>query len=119
MTFGIVMVMAFSGLGCHNVDREVSSATLGYHATAQSETTVYTSAVAPSAQYQHHHHHSAYSGSHSLGDGADDMEFGRRVHSTLYSFVFGHDPDVPTVKEIESSLQSGEYERATMSAYRR
>ncbi len=117
MTFGVVMVMAVSGLGCHNVDGDVSPAAPGYHASAQSGTNVHARAVAPSAQ--HHHHHSGYFASHSRGDGSSGVDLGGRVYSTLYSFVFGHDPDVPMMREIESNLASGEYERATMQAYRR
>ncbi len=117
MTFGVVMVIALSGLGCHNVDCDVSSAAPGYQASAQSVGGAYVGPLVPAGQ--HHHHHPSYSSGHSHSDGSSGADFGGRVYSTLYSFVFGRDPDVPTVREIESNLESGEYERATMDAYRR
>ena len=49
---------------------------------------------------QHHHHHPSYSSGHSHGDGSSGADLGGRVYSTLYSFVFGRDPDVPTVTQI-------------------
>ena len=115
MTFGVVLVMALSGLGCHNLDGDVAPALPGYHASAQSGVGGYTGAVAPAVQQ----HYPAHSAGHSHGDGSSGADFGGQVHSTLYSFVFGHDPDVPLIRDIESNLESGEYERATMAAYRR
>ncbi len=98
----IVMVIAFSGLGCHNKGCDGSCGTSSYYASGQSVTNLYPSAVAPSG-------HPAHSYGNYGGCDTSGSSFRDNLHSTLYSFVFGHDPDVPTVREIEASLESGGY----------
>ena len=102
----VVMVIAFSGLGCYNKGCDGSCGTTSYYASGQSMTNMYPSSVA-------HWGH----GASSSGKLPGLRHFGlfsprAALHSTLWSFVLGHDPDVPTVREIEASIDSGGYRSA-------
>ena len=101
----VVMVIAFSGLGCYNKGCDGSCGTTSYYASGQSMTNVYQSSVA------HWGHGASSSGSYR---GCDTSDYSHReaLRSTLWNFVLGHDPDVPTVREIEASIDSGGYRSA-------
>ena len=95
MQGAIVMVLALSGLGCHNKCCEtcdapaVSSCIVG---TPTSQSANY----ADPASY--------YSRNYGGYDAPAATSHAETFRKTLYSFVFGHDPDVPTMREIDESV---------------
>jgi hypothetical protein len=100
----VVMLIALSGLGCQNKPCGALPGTLtSYGSGDWSAANGYSNAVAqpgypayvarPDSGYDH----SGYPG------GA--------LRSTLWSFVLGRDPDVPTAREIEATFNSGGYDQ--------
>ena len=101
MQGAIVMLMALSGLGCQNLGSPVvASPQTTCSSSAQFPANVSTGPVAAPG-------YPACYGSHDTG--YDSLGYSARSawRATLWSFVLGHDPDVPTVREIEASLNSG------------
>ncbi len=128
MTFGVVMAFALSSLGCQNQDsaEAVMSTPQGQAASAQTTGEGHAPGmVLPPGHHCHlpGHQHPAPGvvAGHMPGYDyeIDEEGFGTKIHKTVYSFIFGHDPDVPTVAEIEGGLQSGAYEQATAGGYQR
>jgi len=98
MQGAVVMVIALSGLGCNNKSCDVSNAPPGCRSTGCACTNAYAGYAAPSS-------HSGYDSRSYRGD--DSPAYTSHVgllRGTIYSFVFGHDPDVPTAREIEESV---------------
>jgi len=94
----VVMVIALSGLGCNNKSCDLGDAPPACSATGCACTNPYAGSAAPSS-------HSGYdSGSYSSCDSSAHTGGAGLLRSTIYSFVFGHDPDVLTVREIEESV---------------
>jgi hypothetical protein len=109
MHLPIVMMLALSGLGCHN------KANTGDDAAAMTRIDVdaaalpsYQGAAHSAGDYSHtlvgtpypeipYHSYAPYQETHS-------SDWHAQVRSTLYSFVCGHDPDVSTAREIEASV---------------
>jgi len=100
MQGSVVMLIALSGLGCEHKSCDV----------LQSPTTVdgrygakvdYPS-LAPSG-------YPAYAPLHDSGGDASCDTRGGSLRATLWSFVLGRDPDVPTPREIEATFSSGGY----------
>jgi hypothetical protein len=101
----VVMVLALSGLGCQNKGCEVFATppvvNRGYDSNVPAWSGV------PSG-------HPTFSGSTcGVGDSSDYP--GGRLRSTLWSFVLGRDPEVPSARELECSFYSGRdgYQMAT------
>src|SRR5262249_44881168 len=100
MQGSVVMLIALSGLGCEHKSCDVLQAPptvdgrYGAHADYPT--------LAPSG-------HPAYAPLHySGGDASGDSHRGS-LRATLWSFVLGRDPDVPTAREIEATFSSGGY----------
>jgi hypothetical protein len=98
----VVMLMALSGLGCHNKNCDVAHSTpVSTGFTAACTANVDSSHVGPSCDSLSHA--SRYRGGHSPGYP------GGALRATVQSFVLGHDADVRSAREIEESLYSGRY----------
>jgi hypothetical protein len=94
----IVILMALGGLGCHNKDCQAFPTPQVWHQPGvQACTTLPSSWGHPSWPASQ----GTYidSTDHSMGGGS--------WRGTLWSFIIGHDPDVPTVRDIEARLQAG------------
>lgn len=50
-------------------------------------------------------------GNHDLYGVQDDDSFGNCLRDTLWSFVIGRSPDVPSAREIEAAYRAGFYSR--------
>jgi len=98
MQGAIVMVIAFSGLGCHNKCSDMSDAPSVYRSTGGADTNLYRSYTTPSSYPGYD------SRSYTVCDSSAYTSHWGGVRATLYSFVFGHDPDVATAREIEESV---------------
>jgi len=98
MQGAVVMVIALSGLGCNNKSCDVSDATPACRSTGCSCANPYPGYATPSS-------HSGYDSTSYRG--YDSPAHTSRVgllRATIYSVVFGHDPDVPTAREIDESV---------------
>ena len=107
MQVAFVLMLAATGLGCHNKPGDafdgngVSSYQLdspsllsqqgGGFSTSTNSFTPTPYPEIPS------HVYNSYSPPHPV-------DWRTEVHLTLYSFVFGHDPNVSTVRDIEASV---------------
>ena len=96
----VVMLVALTGLGCQNkpVDSTDLPAVLTpapVSPSLEAPTAATTSTPAPYPRY-------------SLEAYPDVEEMYRThlgsLHATFYSFVFGHDPGIPSAHEIEASV---------------
>jgi hypothetical protein len=96
----VVMLIALSGLGCQNKGCDVMRAPPAAVARCYVNGDPHT--VAPSGYPGWSA--SRYSGYDDSGDSC-----GGALRNTFISFVLGHDPDVPTVREIEASVDSRGY----------
>ena len=104
-----VMMLALTGLGCDNKTSVVVDASpltcygvdsphaASYQGSGYS-TSTYTGTFAPTPYPE--------IPSRTYNDIAEpgSPNWHAELRSTLYSFVFGHDPDVSTVREIEASV---------------
>jgi hypothetical protein len=109
----VVMLIALGGLGCQNPEEKVpvpppiavpvpESAPVAEQPAAPSSETApaYAPAPYPLPSY--------YGGPYPY-DAPDDDSFGACLRDTLYSFVYGRSPGVPSVREIESAYRAGLY----------
>ncbi len=109
MHVSMVMMFALTGLGCQNTPASASDAVavtgyqVGYAPISSNQgsaysTGVYTNSFAGTPYPEIPTHlYTPYSQPHSV-------DWHAELHSTLYSFVFGHDPNVSSVREIEASV---------------
>jgi hypothetical protein len=100
----IVMLIALSGLGCQNKPCGAVPVPLtSYGSGDWSAANGYPNAGA-------HPGYPAYVARRDSGcDGSGYP--GGALRSTLWSFVLGRDPDVPTAREIEATFDSGGYDQ--------
>jgi hypothetical protein len=106
MQLSLVMMLAITGLGCHNktsvgidavqaTDYQVDSAPLASYQGSGSSPSSYAAPTPypdiPSRLY-----------TKNLRPQPTDWH--AEIRSTLCSFVLGHDPDVTTIREIEASV---------------
>jgi hypothetical protein len=97
MQSAIVIVIALSGIGCHNKCSDVSNSAPACNTIGGIDANSYPSFHAPSS----------YCGWHSMSEsGYDSSHAGHQGawRSTIWSFVLGRDPDVATAREIEESV---------------
>ena len=109
MQVPLVMMLAFTGLGCHNKATEGidaipltsyqvdSPATASYQASGHSTST-------PSGSYAGTPYPGISSRLYARPPEPEPIDWHAELRSTLCSFVLGHDPDVTTVREIEASV---------------
>jgi hypothetical protein len=94
----MTMLALLSGLGCHNKPDQTVDAPALYapvEARAPQRCLSYESRMGPSGYYPRP------DGRYTSHDSGGALVI---LRNTLYSMVFGHDPDVPTVGEIEASV---------------
>ncbi len=100
MQGSVVVLLALGGLGCQNKGCDVFSTPQTTRvASAQTLAYVCPSPVASSG-------HPACDSSRDTGYDSSGYTARSAWRSTLWSFVLGHDPDVPTVREIEATFYS-------------
>ena len=109
MQVPFVLMLAVTGLGCHNktsgaldgiglTSYQVASPSLPSFQGGASSTGTGSGSFAPTPYPEIPSHlYDSYSPS-------DSVDWHAELHSTLYSFVFGHDPDISTVRDIEASV---------------
>jgi hypothetical protein len=98
MAGSVVMLVALSGFGCQNKDCGALPVPLTDRWGVPYEGSSSSQSAAPLV-------YPAYSsGGYRGGDSWDDS--GGCLRATLWSFVLGRDPDVPTPREIEASVYS-------------
>jgi hypothetical protein len=94
----IMMAIAIGGLGSHNKSLDVTEAPSTYAPIGSAYANPYAIYTTPSS----------YSGYDSMGYRSYKLEeytsHRGAVRSTLWSLVLGHDPDVPTAREIEETV---------------
>ena len=110
MQVPFVLMLAVTGLGCHNktsgaldgiglTSYQVGSPSLPSHQGGASSTGTGSGSFAPTPYPEIPSHlYDSYS------PPPDSVDWHTELHSTLYSFVFGHDPNVVTIREIEASV---------------
>lgn len=105
----VVMLIALGGLGCQNPASDLPPipAVGGEVEAPSSESTAPAPAPAitpyPSG-------YPAYGVSPILtGDIPEDNSFRGCVRSTVWSFIIGRDPDVPSAREIEAAYYGGQH----------
>jgi hypothetical protein len=107
MQVAFVLILAAAGLGCHNKpgdalegngvsSYQVDSGSVPSHQTGGTSTSTPTFVSSPYPEIPTRLY-TSYSPPHSV-------DWRAEVHSTLYSFVFGHDPNISTVRDIEASV---------------
>jgi hypothetical protein len=116
MQVPLMLMLAVTGLGCHNktsgaldgigVTRyQVDSPSLpSYQGRGTSTPTDSGSFVSTPYPEIPSHLYNTYSV-------PDSVDWRTELHSTLYSFVFGRDPNVSTVRDIEASVYGTDYGR--------
>jgi hypothetical protein len=93
----VVLLVALSGLGCHNKTCDVIDLPPTSSCYGGGDSIVYPSHDTPSP-------YSAYSSGPNSGyDPPQEAGFGGALLDTLYSFFHGRSPGVPSVREIEAS----------------
>ena len=109
MQVPFVLMLAVTGLGCHNktsgaldgirlASYQVGSPSLpSYQGSGSSTPTDSGSFVSTPYPEIPSHLYTPY-------PVPDSVDWRTELHSTLYSFVFGHDPNVVTIREIEASV---------------
>jgi hypothetical protein len=100
MQGSVVMLIALSGLGCDHKSCDVLQAPPTVDGRYGAN--VDDPSLARSG-------HPAYAPLHYSGGDESGDSCGGSLRATLWSFVLGHDPDVPTVREIEATFHSGGY----------
>ena len=115
MQASMVMMLALTGLGCQNKDASASDGVhvTGYQIDSPSfssgqgggyPTATSASSFAPTPYPEIPERlYARPSQTHSV-------DWHAELRSTLYSFVYGHDPDVSTVREIEASVYGADSE---------
>src|SRR5712692_173737 len=103
----VVMLAALSSLGCQNKDCDLRSGPLvscgvSGRVIGNIDVNPYVPSSYPSP------HPSGFSDEYPSGYP------GGVLRATLWSFLLGHDPDVPTAREIEESFDSGRYAQAVV-----
>jgi hypothetical protein len=110
MQAAFVVAIALTGLGVQNKSNDLSDVPPVYSSSDEPVHSAIDSAI--TNPYPRYTTPSSYSGYYqrSYGDDVSDVypTHWDALHATLYSFVWGHDPDVPTVAEIEASVY-GDY----------
>jgi hypothetical protein len=113
MQVSMVMILALTGLGCENKSADAPDTVPAVFVQGD---------AAPVASFQGGaytpgNYASSFASTpypeipshlYSAPTLAHDSDWHACVRSTVYSFVFGHDPDVVTIREIESSVY-GDY----------
>src|SRR5262249_31406079 len=91
----VVIVIALSRLGCHNDESvDVTPAPPAIEAIGTGSPNPYPSYAAPSP----------YPGAYPTIYDPDYPDRWAMVRATICSFVLGHDPGIPTAREIEESV---------------
>ena len=100
MQVPFVLMLAVTGLGCHNkTSGAVDGIGLTSYQGGASSTGTGSGSFAPTPYPEIPSHlYNSYS------PPPDSVDWHTELHSTLYSFVFGHDPNVVTIREIEASV---------------
>jgi len=96
MQGAIVMAIALSGLGCANKSCELSDAPPACSSTDRAHAKPYPSYASSYSGY--------YSRSYGGHDSPAQISHLGGLRANLYNFVFGHDPNVATAREIEESV---------------
>jgi hypothetical protein len=109
MQVSMVMMLALTGLGCQNkpVGASDSFAVTSYQ-TDSPPLSSYQAGGYVTGTYANSFASNPYpeipSRLYARNSQDHSVDWHAELRSTLYSFVFGHDPDVSTVREIEASV---------------
>jgi hypothetical protein len=94
----VVLLVALSGLGCHNKTCEVIDVQPTSSSYGGGNSSLYSSHDTPLPCPAND------GGPNSGYDPSQQAGFGGVLLDTLYSFVYGRSPGVPSVREIEASV---------------
>jgi hypothetical protein len=100
MPNAIVIAIILSGIGCHNECSDVKNPAPACSTGAGADAYPCPNGCAPAFDYAWH------SRSHRGYDSSAYSSRRAAWRSTLWSFVLGHDPDMPSVRDIEESAYS-------------
>ena len=109
MQLPFVLMFALTGLGCHNktssaldgagvTSYQVNSPSLPGYQVGGAPTGTDPGSFAPTPYPE------IPARLYTSDSPPRSVDWRAELHSTLYSFVFGHDPDMSTVRDIEASV---------------
>jgi hypothetical protein len=97
----LVLLMALGGMGCHNKSCDMVDARPTFNFDGGGYANAYSGYLAPRATP------AGYSSGYIGGYRSADLGWRAGLRDTLFSFVLGRSPDVPTPREIEASVYTG------------